>query len=76
MRTTHIATATVTEDGQLRLDEKLTLPPGRVLVRVEPLSQPQAARVHVLDVVEPNGPGRSKEDIDAQVASLRHEWPE
>jgi hypothetical protein len=76
MGTTHIATATVTEDGQLRLDEKLTLPPGRVLVRVEPLATPRAARAHVLDVVAPKGPGRSKEEIDAQVAALRNEWPE
>lgn len=70
----HIATATVTEDGQLRLDEKLTMPPGRVVVRVEPLAPTPTARPHLLDILEPNGPGRSKEDIDAQVAALRDEW--
>jgi hypothetical protein len=75
MATTHIATATVTEDGQLRLDEKLTLPPGRVLVRVEAIPQPPAGK-HVLDLVELNGPGRSQEDIDAQIAALRREWSE
>lgn len=76
MGTAHIVTATVTEDGQLRLDEKLTLPPGRVLVRVETISQPPAARKHVLDLVEQNGPGRSREDIDAQIAALRDDWSE
>jgi hypothetical protein len=76
MGTAHIATATVTADGQLRLDEKLTLPPGRVLVRVEAIPQPPAARQHILDLVEQNGPGRSREDIDAQVSTLRNEWPE
>lgn len=74
MGTTHIATATVTEDGQLRLDERLTLPPGRVVVRVEPLASTPTTRMHVLDVLESNGPGRSKEDIDAQVTALRNEW--
>jgi hypothetical protein len=76
MGTTHIATATVTEDGQLRLDERLALPPGRVVVRVEPLASPPPARMHVLDVLESNGPGRNREDIDAQVIALRNEWSE
>jgi hypothetical protein len=76
MGTTHITVATVTEDGQLHLDQKLTLPPGRVLVRVELLTSPPAGRIHILDVPEPDGPGRSRGDIDAQVASLRQDWPE
>jgi hypothetical protein len=45
-------------------------------VRVETLPQPPEARVHVLDLVEQNGPGRSREDIDAQIAVLRDDWPE
>lgn len=76
MNSTYIGTATITPDGQLRLDETLGLPPGRVLVRVETLPQPPAARIHVLDLVEQNGPGRSREDIDAQIAALRDDWPE
>jgi hypothetical protein len=76
MGTTHVAVATVTEDGQLRLDERLDLPPGRVRVRIEPLTTPLVVRPHVLDVVASNGPGRSKEEIDAQVTALRNEWPE
>lgn len=76
MNNTYIGTATITPDGQLRLDETLGLPPGRVLVRVETLPQPPAARIHVLDLVEQNGLGRSREDIDAQIAALRDDWPE
>jgi len=76
MNSTNIGTATITPDAQLRLDETLALPPGRVLVRVETLPQPPEARVHVLDLVEQNGPGRSREDIDAQIAVLRDDWPE
>jgi hypothetical protein len=76
MNSTYIGTATITPDGQLRLDETLGLPPGRVLVRVETLPQPPAARIHLLDLVEQNGPGRSQEDIDAQIAALRDDWPE
>lgn len=76
MGTAYIATATVTEDGQLRLDEKLALPPGRVLIRVEAISQSATARKHLLDLVEQKGPGRSREDIDAQVSALRYDWPE
>jgi hypothetical protein len=40
MTTTTEVLGTVQPDGSLRLDEKLTVPPGRVRVRVEPVEPP------------------------------------
>jgi hypothetical protein len=74
---------TVQPDGTLVLDEKLTLPPGRVRVTVQPMVQfpmddpfwqrmqaiwdGQKARGHV---------PRSKEEIDAELRALRDEAEE
>lgn len=40
MSTTTEVLGTVRSDGSLQLDQKLTVPPGRVRVRVEPVEMP------------------------------------
>lgn len=43
---------TVQPDGTLQLDQKLTLPPGRVKVRVESVEVPAAPTESLLDFVD------------------------
>ena len=74
MSNAYVGTATITPDGQLYFDEKVGLPPGRALVRVEILAPGPSSGVHILDLAGNGGPGRSQEEIDTQVAALRNEW--
>jgi hypothetical protein len=84
MTPTHIVIeGTINSDGTLDLDNKLALPPGRVQLIVQPLpelpkddpfwqrmqniSAGQRARGHV---------PRTKEEIDADIKSLRDEAEE
>lgn len=71
----------VKSDGTLELSEKVPMPAGQVLVTVQPVVQPppndpfwqtmeriwadQRARGHV---------ARTREEIDADVATMRQEW--
>ena len=72
----------VTPEGTLELAEKLTLPPGPVRVVVEEL--PSIERPDVMEVLarihrgqaERGFRGRTKEEVDADVAALRDEWEE
>jgi hypothetical protein len=47
-----IVEGTLKEDGTLELDEKPNLSPGRVLVVVQPLSKPAAARRGLVEVMD------------------------
>ena len=81
MLATHVVVeGTLKSDGSLELDAKLTLPPGRVQLVVQPLPElpqddpfwqmmqgiwaAQKARGHV---------PRSKEEIDAEINAMREE---
>jgi len=76
MGNAYVAKATVTEDGQLRLDGKLPMPPGRVLVRVEALPDSRGTNLHLLDLAGRSGLARTREDIDGQIRTLRRTWDE
>ena len=75
---------TVRPDGTLELDQKLTVPPGRVKVRVESVETPAPPTESLIEFVsrtrrELEAAGhkfRSKEAIDAELAELRNEWDE
>jgi hypothetical protein len=84
MLATHVVVeGTLKPDGSLELDAKLTLPPGRVQLLVQPLPElpqddpfwqmmqgiwaAQKARGHV---------PRSKEEIDAEINAMREESQE
>ncbi len=76
---------TVRADGTLELDEKLSVPPGRVKVRLERLpsteSQPVESLVEFVQRLrrEMEAAGhtfRTKEEIDAEINDLRDEWEE
>ncbi len=74
MADAYVGKGTVTKDGDLQLDGKLPLPPGPVLVRVEPLPAPAGPRPHLLDLAGRSGLTRTREEIDAQIRMLREEW--
>ncbi len=83
MATTILETlGTIRSDGTLELDQKLTVGPGRVKVRVEsvePLVQPAESLVEFVDrsrrELEAAGHKfRTKEEIDAEINELRNEW--
>jgi hypothetical protein len=71
-------------DGTLELAEKLTVPPGRVRVRVEslePTTAPTEGLVEFVDRTrrELEAAGhkfRTGEEIDAELQELRGEWDE
>lgn len=76
---------TVRADGTLELDEKLKVPPGRVKVRVESVSEipakPTEGLVEFVERMrrEMEAAGhkfRTKEEIDAEIDELRNEWEE
>ncbi len=72
---------TLRADGILELDDKVSIPMGRVLVTLQPVPQPgpddpfwprmeriwadQKARGHV---------PRTKEEIDGEIQTMRREW--
>jgi len=73
---------TVRADGTLDLDQKLSVPPGRVKVRVESVETPASPAENLIEFVrrsrrelEASGHQfRTKEAIDAELAELRNEW--
>jgi hypothetical protein len=75
---------TVRPDGTLELDQKLTVAPGRVKVRVESIEVPARPTESLVEYVdrtrrELEAAGhkfRTKEEIDAEMAELRNEWDE
>jgi hypothetical protein len=75
---------TLKPDGTLELDEKPTLPAGRVqvtLMREAPAEAPKEDVLTVLERIwkerEARGmKGRSKEEIDAEVSAMRREMDE
>jgi len=75
-----IVQGTLKPDGTLELDEKLSLPPGRVRVAVESLSTTSARRglVEVMDEIRQSQRargylGRSLEEMQAEEATRRDE---
>jgi hypothetical protein len=70
----------VKSDGTLQLDERLTLPPGRVQVTVQPAAP--AVKGNVRTVLERiwadrqtrNAVRRTREEIDSSIQSTREEW--
>jgi hypothetical protein len=75
---------TVNPDGSLALDEKITLPPGRVQVTLAPLEKPLPPREDTWSVLERiwkenealGLKPRSREEIDADINALRDELEE
>jgi hypothetical protein len=75
---------TVRPDGTLELDHKLSVPPGRVKVRVESVEPPSQPAEGLVEFVrrlrremEASGHAfRTKEAIDAEMAEMREEWEE
>ncbi len=74
---------TVRADGTLELDEKLSVSPGRVKVRVEAVPMPEAKPAEGLvefvdrlrrEMEEAGHKFRTKEEIDAEIEELRNEW--
>jgi hypothetical protein len=73
---------TVRGDGTLELDEKLTLPPGRVRLRVDllqPATQTGEGLVEFGErmrraMEEAGHKFRTKEEIDAEINEMRDEW--
>jgi hypothetical protein len=69
-------------DGSLELTGKLTVPPGRVRVRVESLETPPQPTEDLIEFVrrtrrELEAAGhkfRTAEEIDAELEELRAEW--
>jgi len=68
---------TLTEDGQIRPDEPLPLPPGRVEVTVRP-SRPEAGKparpLTILDLAGVGAEMWQKIDVDRYLQDLRDEW--
>jgi hypothetical protein len=75
---------TVLPDGTLELAGKLSVPPGRVRVRVESLEPPVPPTESLIEFVdrtrrELEAAGhkfRTSEEIDAELEELRNEWDE
>jgi hypothetical protein len=73
---------TVRPDGSLELDQKVTLPPGRVKVRLEAVKSPEPVKEGLVEFVERTrrelaAAGhrfRTKEEIDAEIEELRSAW--
>jgi hypothetical protein len=80
--TTNELLGTVRPDGTLELAGKLTVPPGRVRVRVESLEPPAPPTESLIEFVqrsrrEVEAAGhqfRTREEIDAEMEELRNEW--
>jgi hypothetical protein len=73
---------TVRPDGTLELDQKVTVPPGRVKVRVESVEPPAQPNESLVEFVqrsrrELEAAGhtfRTKQEIDAELQEMRNEW--
>lgn len=75
---------TVKADGTLVLDEKVSLPPGRVRVMLQPIGSGASQGRTVLDVIAEIRRGqeargnipRTRQEIDAEINALRQESDE
>ena len=74
--------ATLRADGKtLELDEKLSLPPGRVTVTVQAVAVPEAPKLSVLEVLDRihrdqqsrGQPPMTEEQMAAEIAAMRAE---
>jgi hypothetical protein len=73
---------TVLPDGTLELDQKVTVAPGRVKVRVESVEAPVQTAETLVEFVDrarrelaaAGHKFRTKEEIDAEIGALRDEW--
>jgi hypothetical protein len=82
--TTNELLGLVRPDGSLELNGKLTVPPGRVRVRVESLEPPGQPAESLIEFVartrrELEAAGhrfRTREEIDTELEGLRGEWDE
>jgi hypothetical protein len=82
--TTNEMLGIVRADGTLELAGKLTVPPGRVRVRIESLEPPAQPTESLIEFVqrsrrelEASGHRfRTREEIDAELEELRSEWDE
>jgi hypothetical protein len=82
--TTNEVLGVVKPDGTLELSGKLTMPPGRVKVRVESLEPPSPPAETLVELVrrtrrEMEAAGqtfRTKAEIDEEIRELRDEWEE
>ena len=78
-----VVQGTLRADGTLELDEKPSLPPGRVRVRVEP-TPPESLGESLWEVLERIWASRQArgenprpaEEIDAEINALRDEYEE
>ena len=75
---------TVRTDGTLDLDQRVTIAPGRVKVRLESVEPPAQSAQGLVEFVQSlrqqmtdaGHPFRTKEEIDAELDALRNEWDE
>ena len=75
---------TLQHDGTLQLDEKPSLPPGRVQVILQVMSEPSPAGLGWWDILQQiwkeqearGDPGRSLEEMEAEEAAQRAEEQE
>jgi hypothetical protein len=82
--TTNEVLGVVRADGSLELSSKLTVPPGRVRVRIDSLEPPTQSDESLIEFVartrhERDADGhrfRTKEEIDAELEEQRNEWDE
>lgn len=73
---------TVRADGTLDLDHKVSVPPGRVRVRVEPVESPVPSTHGLVqfvqslrqDMAAAGHQFRTKAEIDAEIDEMRREW--
>lgn len=72
MRTNYEGKGTVLANGLIRVDDAAALPRGRVRVFVEP--EKPASTHSIFDIKAPPGPGRSTEELLAELRALRDEW--
>ena len=85
MATTMLETlGTIRTDGTLDLDQRVTIPPGRVKVRLESVERPVQAAQGLVEFVQglrqqmtdAGHQFRTKEAIDAEMEALRNDWDE
>jgi hypothetical protein len=73
---------TLTPDGRLEIDQPVALPPGDVRVTIEALtSRPRRDVMEILEEIwavrkEKGLQGRTAEEVDADINSMREEWEE
>ena len=79
-----VVQGSVRPDGTLELSQPVNLPPGEVRVIVQAVTPPSGSGDNVLTVLEriwaerraKGMQGRSGEQIDADIQSMRDEWEE